>query len=165
MSTATLEAQQKHAETRLTPMIVANTEPLEARITALKQEKLWHTPPVSTPIVWYDRCDVRPEQQVSAQVTKIEQPGVISCIVFRVGRMPEHKNGVRHITHPIHDMPNNVTTQRNGGWDYPDDVKAPDHHKAFHRADRDRRLAAAERALEEAQAINEKQFPSMDPEQ
>mgnify|MGYP006908215091 CR=1 FL=1 len=156
MSTAVADAPMTSA----IPSVRPNVEALERRVAELKQEKMLQTPPVGFGVVWYDRAQTGEGRQIAAIVTKQEQPGIVSLVVFRPNGVPEHKMGVRHISDPIHERPANEVTLRSGGWDYIDFQPATplSQHKDFHRAIRDRKVAVAEEQVRNAQAIIEKHF-------
>lgn len=90
------------------------------------------TPPVGTVVVWYDRALVKPENQKAAIVTAVEGPGRLTLTIFGPRAHPIHKIGVLHHTHECHGNRNNVMSQQNGAWAYPDGVKADKSHLNLH---------------------------------
>ncbi len=104
------------------------------------------TPPVGEPVVWYMEGDVR--KPVAAQCNGVEGPGRIKITIAAWNGFPMHRTGCHHITHSIHQKPNQ-TTKNCGAWDYPRG-KAPKADFELHDQEIQRRTDALIKAEEDA---------------
>lgn len=138
---------------------VIDTQPLKNMIRDTEEElkNPKPTPPVSTPVVWYDRAQVSPEAQINASVTKIEGPGKVTLSIVRPHHFPEHKRAVLHVSDPIHEKVSNPTSIQNGAWDYPDHTRIPKAHYDLHVAALEKKLNSVRQQLKEAEEIKAKQ--------
>lgn len=122
---------------------------------AEERERLQPTPPVSEPVIWYQNGDKR--FPVPALCSAAEGPGRIKVTIYPHGAMLMHRSGCHHITHPVHDKPNE-TTKNCGSWDYPRGVPKEDYK--LHEDDLTRRenglLEADEKAKEAAKLHEQK---------
>jgi hypothetical protein len=115
------------------------------------------TPPVATPIQWYEHGDRR--YPIAGLVTEIEGPGRLKVVIFRVNALPQHKAGVYHVNSLVHDQANNQTTYRCGSWDYAPGIKPPKEHYDLFVQDIERRrehLRKAEEAAVKAAELHAK---------
>jgi len=120
---------------------------------AEERERLQPTPPISEPVIWYQHGDKR--YPVPALCSAQEGPGRIKVTIFPHGAMLMHRAGCHHISHPVHDKPNE-TTRNCGAWDYARAVPSEDFK--LHEDDLSRRenaLLEAEEKAKEAQKIHE----------
>lgn len=116
------------------------------------------TPPIGTPIVWFRKAN--PEARIAAIVTGIEDSGKLKLVAFPPFGMPEHKQGVSHVSDKIHERKGNPASEQNGSWDYAEGKPAKahfDHHleklakrKAQLQADLDAAKIIAEREKQAA---------------
>ncbi len=82
---------------------------------AEERTRLQPTPKVSDTVIYYTRGDKN--FPVPGIVSSIEGPGKIKITVYPFQGMLQHKSGCAHITHWVHDRPND-TTKNNGAWDF-----------------------------------------------
>lgn len=116
------------------------------------------TPPVGTLVVWYRGARFDPADpsrtQVASLVTGVEGPGKLKLVAFPPFGMPTHKQGVLHISHPLHQQRNNSVSVDSGAWDYPDGVRPSKSHYDLHLNEARSRREAAEKQLAEAEAVS-----------
>lgn len=106
------------------------------------------TAPVGKAVQWYIAGDRR--NPIAGQVMGIEGVGRLKIKVFPANSMPQDKVGVYHVTHSVHEQPNNPTTYRCGAWDFvPGDVVLKEFFKDFE-ADIAKRKENLTKAEEEA---------------
>jgi hypothetical protein len=111
------------------------------------------TAPVGKNIQWYiagDRKNVVP-----GIVQAVEGVGRLKIKVFPLNSMPQEKQGVYHINHPVHEQLNNPTTYQRGSWDFVPGDAVLDEFFAEFREDIKRRkdnLVLAEKAAKKAEA-------------
>ncbi len=128
-----------------------STELIKKRVEELKalQANPYPTPPVGTPIVWFNaakRDENRPyDDAVASIVTKIDGPGKVTLVAFSPHAMPSHKRSSHHVSHPIHKVRMNSVSVDSGSWDYPEGVRPHKDHYQIH-------LAEIQRQLEECDA-------------
>lgn len=138
-------------------------KPLEARIAELDQQiaNPAATPPIGTPVVWYRGARVDDQDpsktQVAAMVTGIEGPGKLKLVTFTPFKNEEHKQGVLHISHPLHANRANSVSVNSGAWDYPDGVRPAKGHYDLHLEVLKIRREEAVKQLEEAKAVKAQQ--------
>ncbi len=111
------------------------------------------TAPIGKAVQWYIAGDKR--QPVAGQVTGVEGVGRLKIKVFPLNAMPQDKVGVCHISHSVHEQPNNPTTYRCGSWDFvPGDTILKDFYKEFEDDIKKRKanLTAAEAEAVKAEA-------------
>ena len=108
------------------------------------------TPPIGTMVVWYDRAHYTPENQKAAIVTAVEGPGRVGLTIFGPRAHPIHKIGVLHHTHEAHQNRNNVMSQQNGSWSYPDGVKPDKSHLDLHLDQIQAKIARLEADIEKS---------------
>lgn len=109
---------------------------------AEQRQRLQPTPKVSDGVIYHAYGDKR--NAAPAIVSEVEGPGRIKVTVFPFNGMLQHKGGCHHVTHWIHDKPNE-TTKMNGAWSFP--REAPVDAYEVHEAE----LAKRENALIEAE--------------
>ncbi len=107
------------------------------------------TPPVGSSVAWYSNGKKDdPEREHAAIVTKIQDSGKISLIVFRPNAMPIHKTGVYFHEHQSHAKPSNAETMTNGCWDYPKFSKVPKEHYDYHLKQLSARMEAVQQQIQ-----------------
>lgn len=127
---------------------------LESAKSSLKSP--FPTPPVGTNVVWYNRAMVSPENQRAAVVTAVEGAGRLSLTIFGPMEHATHKKGVLFKEDPTHGNRNNMMSQTNGAWGYPDGVRVCKSHYEAHVAEIQRRIARIESDIEVSEAVKEK---------
>lgn len=139
-------------------------KPYRLQLEELKesQKNPYPTPPIGTPIVWYNagrRDD--PESEAAAIVTKVQDAGKICVVVFKPNAMPVHKGGVYFAEHPVHLQRSNPQTVNNGCWDYPKHAKIPKEHYEFHLAQLNSRIEATNQQIQTlSQAVEKPREPA-----
>ena len=114
------------------------------------------TPPVGTPVVWYDRAERKEDGEIAALVTKVEGPGKVTVTVFRPQGMPDPtRRGCLHMSHPTHEQRHNAVSRNSGGWDYPIGSRAPKDHLALHTEQLNMRKDALQKSIDDIKAANE----------
>ena len=121
---------------------------------AEERQRLQPTPKVSDPIIYYTRGDKN--FPVPAVCSAVEGPGRIKITLFPFQGMMQHRAGCHHVTHWVHDRPNE-TTKNNGSWDFNRELPADAYevHEA-ELAKRENNLLDAEEKAKAAQAAFEK---------
>lgn len=109
---------------------------------AEERTRLQPTPKVGDGVIFYTRGDKN--LPVPGQVSAVEGPGRIKITYFPFNGMMQHRAGCHHLTHWVHDHPNE-TTRNNGAWDF--NRSAPADAFEVHEAE----LAKRENALLEAE--------------
>lgn len=79
-----------------------------------QKKRVLPTPSEGWPVVWYEannRANPR-----SARVYRVEASGKLTLYV---DGFAAPKQGVWHVSAPVHDNPNSIETHRCGSWDFP----------------------------------------------
>lgn len=121
---------------------------------AEERQRLQPTPKCNDPIIYYTRGDKN--FPVPAICSSVEGPGRIKITLFPFQGMMQHRAGCHHVTHWVHDRPNE-TTRNNGSWDF--NREAPVDAFEVHEAElakRENALIDAEEKAKAAQAAFEK---------
>jgi hypothetical protein len=128
----------------------------EKRINELELE-MKHplpTPPVGTPVVWYDRAQVSEEAQRAAIVTRVEGPGKVTLTIFPPNGMPLYnKKGTLHVSHEIHDRRGNAVSKNSGSWDYTSRTSRPKSHNELHIAEIQKKIDSLEAQLDDVREM------------
>ncbi len=122
---------------------------------AEERTRLQPTPKISDPVIYYTRGDKN--FPVPAVCSAVEGPGRIKITLFPFQGMMQHRAGCHHVTHWVHDRPNE-TTKNNGAWDFAREV--PKDAFTVHEAELAKRennlLEAEEKAKAAALAFQKK---------
>jgi len=116
---------------------VSTDTPLE-KIRAQMENPL-PTPPVGLGVQWFEMDET--DRCYAAKVTRVEGPGKVQLIIFKPSAMAQHKQGVLHRSHPVHQNRHATETMRNGSWDYLPGITIPKTHREFHLSELKRREA------------------------
>ncbi len=126
-------------------------QPYRQQLEMLKetQKNPYPTPPIGTPVVWYNhgRKD-DPESECAAIVTKVQDAGKVCVVVLKPNAMPLHKGGVLYVENQVHQQKHNPQTHTNGCWDYPKHSKIPKEHFEYHLAQLNSRIEAVNQSIQ-----------------
>lgn len=121
---------------------------------AEERQRLQPTPKVSDTVIYHAYGDKR--NSAPAIVSEVEGPGRVKLTIFPYQGMLQHKAGCHHISHWIHDKPNE-NTKMNGAWSFA--REAPADAFEVHEAEltkRENALIEAEQRAKEAAKVHAK---------
>lgn len=138
---------------------VIDLELIKQQIAAVDEQikKPLPTPPVGTPIIWFDKAIVKPGAELAAVVTKVEGPGKVTLVVFRPCAFPEFKRSSLHEFH-LQNKERHVEALSNcGAWAYPRGTVIPKSHNELHLEALHTKRSSLLEALENASQIKKTQ--------